>query len=144
MLENPQTNEEKSVLDQLVSGKSKRDRRKKLVRYLALGLASSIIVGLGLNAFMITENFKSLKLADDATAKKTKAEAATQLAQAATLEAQAATLEAEQDLIELDAKKKEEQEKFDALSQKLQADKAKLEDEKTSLVHEKTLSLIHI
>ena len=138
MLENPQTNEEKSVLDQLVSGKSKRDRRKKLVRYLALGLASSIIVGLGLNAFMITENFKSLKLADDATAKKTKAEAATQLAQAATLEAQAATLEAEQDLIELDAKKKEEQEKFDALSQKLQADKAKLEDEKTSLVHEKT------
>ena len=66
MLEDPETPEEKSVRQQLISGKTKRDRRKKLVRYLALGLASSILVGLGLNAFMINENFKSLTLRDAA------------------------------------------------------------------------------
>ena len=52
MLENPQTSDEKELKNQLVTGRSKRDRRKKLVRYLALGLASSIIVGIGVNAFM--------------------------------------------------------------------------------------------
>lgn len=74
MLDNPETEQEKTLKESLLTGKSKRDRRKKLVRYLALGLASSIIVGIALNGFMINENYKSLTLRDAAVAEKSKAE----------------------------------------------------------------------
>lgn len=81
MLEAPETAEEKSVREQLVLGKTKRDRRKKLVRYLALGLISSIIVGLALNAFVFRENYKLLKLRDAAVDEKQEAETSARLAE---------------------------------------------------------------
>jgi len=74
ILEKPETEDETNIKNQLIAGKTKRDRRKKLVRYLALGLVASILVGLGLNAVMINENFKSLKLRDDAVAERKQAE----------------------------------------------------------------------
>jgi len=77
MIENPQTDEEKDLKSRLVEGKAKRDRQKKLVRYLALGLAGSIIVGIALNGLMIRENYNSLKLRDVAVSQKVEAEEAT-------------------------------------------------------------------
>ncbi len=96
MLDQPETPKEKTLKQKLVEGKIKRDRRKKLVRYLALGLASSIIVGLGLNAFMINENFKTLKLRDVALLDKREAEKATLQAVEETRKAEQSTLLAEQ------------------------------------------------
>ena len=80
MIDDPETKEEVSLKNELLSGKSKRDRRKKLVRYLALGLASSILVGLVLNGFMINENYKSWALRDQAVIEKSEAEVATKRA----------------------------------------------------------------
>jgi serine/threonine protein kinase len=71
----PQTKAEKEVHQRLISGKRLRDRRKLLVRYLALGLVSSIIVGLGINAYLFYENAKALKLRDLAVAEKAEIEA---------------------------------------------------------------------
>ena len=129
MLEEPDTPEEKSVRQQLVTGKTKRDRRKKLVRYLAFGLASSIIVGLALNAFMISENFKSLKLRDVAIAKKK--------------EAEASTLRAEQELLPLQNKIEIKQNEINlkeqeiALKQKeIERFPAKLRDEQSKLARQ--------
>ena len=80
ILEEPETDDETNVKNELIANKTKRDRRKKLVRYLALGLAASILVGLGLNAFMINENFKSLGLRDAAVAERKQAEESTAIA----------------------------------------------------------------
>ena len=68
MLAEPQTEKEKSLKSELISGQSKRDRRKKLVRFLAIGLASSIIAGIGINAFMIQRNIETGKDRDVALA----------------------------------------------------------------------------
>ena len=74
MLEAPHTEDELSLKQQLTHGKNRRDRQKKLVRALALGLIASIIVGIGLNTFMIRLNFQTMKLRELALAEKLKVE----------------------------------------------------------------------
>ncbi len=74
LLAEPDSDTEVSLKQQLLSGKTKRDRRKKLVRHLALGLAASIIVGIGLNAVMINLNLRTRELANQATIEKNKIE----------------------------------------------------------------------
>ena len=70
----PQTKAEEDVHQRLVDGKRVRDRRKLLVRYLALGLVSSIIVGLGLNAYLFYEYANAKKLRDLAVSEKAEIE----------------------------------------------------------------------
>ncbi|MFK7768038.1 MAG: protein kinase [Mariniblastus sp.] len=75
MLDNPETQDEVELKQKLVDGKNKRDRRKKLVGWLAAGLAGSILLGIVANGFMINENYKSAKLRDEALEEKGKIEA---------------------------------------------------------------------
>ena len=53
--------EEAELRKQLTEGKQVRDRRKRLVARLAIGLAGSILAGILINAVMINENYKSGK-----------------------------------------------------------------------------------
>ncbi len=77
ILKGSKTNEENEIKAELKSGKSKRDRRKKLVQYLAVGLASSIAIGILINGFMIQQNITLIGKADVAVTKQEKAEEAT-------------------------------------------------------------------
>ncbi len=70
MLAQPETEPEKQTLQLLIDGKKRRDRRQQLVRYLAIALAISIIVGIGVNAFMIERNIKTARLRDEALRQK--------------------------------------------------------------------------
>ena len=73
MLDNPESDSELALKKKLVEGKKKRDRRKKLVGWLAIGLASSILLGIVVNAYMINENNKSVKRRDLALLEKDEA-----------------------------------------------------------------------
>jgi serine/threonine protein kinase len=74
MLESPSSAEERRLREQLVTGRSKRDRRKLLVRLLGLALFSSLIVGVGFNAFMILKNIEYGENRDQALQEKAAAE----------------------------------------------------------------------
>lgn len=74
MLEHPETSEESRLREQLIKGKSKRDRRKMLVRLLGLGLFASLIVGVGFNVFMIQKNIEFGENRDQALREKSVAE----------------------------------------------------------------------
>ena len=74
MLEASESEEENRLAEQLIQGKSKRDRRKMLVRFLVLGLISSLIVGVGFNSYMILKNVEYGEHRDRALQEKTSAE----------------------------------------------------------------------
>lgn len=74
LLENPATPQESQLREQLIIGKSKRDRRKMLVRLLGFGLFASLIVGVGFNTFMIVKNIEFGKNRDQALREKSVAE----------------------------------------------------------------------
>lgn len=74
MLEDPETPEEHSLREQLLKGKASRDRRKMLVRLLVIGLITSLIVGVGFNAYMIQENIEAGENRDQALEEKATAE----------------------------------------------------------------------
>ena len=66
VLEETDGDAEAELRKQLATGKQTRDRRKKLVAGLAIGLAGSILAGILINGYMINENFKSVKARDEA------------------------------------------------------------------------------
>jgi serine/threonine-protein kinase len=74
MLEHPESAEERRLREQLMKGKSKRDRRKLLVRLLGLGLFASLIVGVGFNVYMIQKNIEFGEHRDQALREKSSAE----------------------------------------------------------------------
>ncbi len=74
MLEHPESAEERRLREQLIKGKSKRDRRKMLVRLLGLGLFASLIVGVGFNVYMIEKNIEFGEHRDQALREKSSAE----------------------------------------------------------------------
>ena len=130
MLAEPESEAETLVKERLLAGRKRRDRRKKLVRWLALGLVASIIVGIGLNAFMINLNLKSAKLHDEALRDKANIE---QEIEPLRLEVAANQTKIKQFPIKL----KQEQDRFDAklakqraqLDAELAAEKQKFGDE---------------
>ena len=78
MLDDPATELEIELKKKLIEGKKKRDKRKKLVSWLAIGLASSILLGIVVNGIMINANLKSGRKRDVALADKAKIEASIQ------------------------------------------------------------------
>ena len=64
VLENTNGDQETALRELLVQGKRTRDRRKRLVAGLTIGLASSILLGIITLYFMIRENNKSVKARD--------------------------------------------------------------------------------
>jgi len=64
VLENADGDQETALREQLTAGKKTRDRRKRLVAGLAIGLAGSILLGILVNGFMIKENLKTGKARD--------------------------------------------------------------------------------
>ncbi len=124
MLAEPESEAETLVKERLLAGRKRRDRRKKLVRWLALGLVASIIVGIGLNAFMINLNLKSAKLRDEALQDKANIE---QEIEPLRLEVAANQTKIKQFPIKL----KQEQDRFDAELAKQRAQlNAELAEEK--------------
>ena len=138
MLADPESEAEARVKDLLVAGRKRRERRKKLVRTLALGLVASIIVGIGLNAFMINLNLKSAKLRDEALRDKANIEQE--------IEPLRLEVASNQQLIEkFPIKLKQEQERFDTeLNQQRQQLNSELAAEKqkftAQLTQEKQLA----
>ena len=72
VLDNADGDQETALREQLSAGKKTRDRRKRLVAGLAIGLAGSILLGILANAYMIRENLKSVKAKEIAEAEKKK------------------------------------------------------------------------
>ena len=66
VLEGVEGEAETELRKQLTDGKRVRDRRKRLVARLAIGLAGSILLGILINAYMIDKNLKSVKARDEA------------------------------------------------------------------------------
>ena len=64
VLDNADGDQETALREQLSAGKKTRDRRKRLVAGLAIGLAGSILLGILVNGFMIKENLKTGKARD--------------------------------------------------------------------------------
>ena len=70
VLENADGDQETALREQLTAGKKTRDRRKRLVAGLAIGLAGSILLGILVNGYMINKNLKSLDARDVAIKEK--------------------------------------------------------------------------
>ena len=68
VLEGADGDAEAELRKELAAGKKARDRRKRLVARLAIGLAGSILLGILINGYMIRENLKSLAARDIAVA----------------------------------------------------------------------------
>lgn len=65
---------ETELRNQLSGGKRIRDRRKRMVFWLAAGLAGSILIGLVLNGYMIDRNIRSMTQLDVALKQKSEIE----------------------------------------------------------------------
>jgi hypothetical protein len=74
ILDHPESGEERRLREQLIKARTKRDRRKMLVRLLGLGLFASLIVGVGFNAYMIQKNIEFGEHRDQALSEKSQAE----------------------------------------------------------------------
>ncbi|MEM9944223.1 MAG: hypothetical protein AAF939_21890, partial [Planctomycetota bacterium] len=76
MLDGELSTEEKSLFQRLENGKNRRDRRAKLVGWLAVGLASSILIGFALNSYFFQANMTLMAARDSAVIEKDAAEKA--------------------------------------------------------------------
>jgi len=97
VLEGAEGDEETTVRKLLTEGKQARDRRKRLVAGLAIGLAGSILLGILINGYMINENVKSLTARDVAVAETKRAEEDKQKAKEDKQKAEEEKLRAEND-----------------------------------------------
>ena len=96
VLEGTEGDEETTLRKLLTEGKQARDRRKRLVAGLAIGLAGSILLGILINGYMINENVKSLTARDVAVAETKRAEEEKQKAEEEKLSAENDTKKAEE------------------------------------------------
>ena len=73
VLEDTDGDSEIALREKLAEGKRIRDRRKRLVAGLAIGLAGSILLGILINGYMIKKNLESAKARDIAVIEKEQA-----------------------------------------------------------------------